>query len=824
MSSSVVREPVRYFRNALYLSTAVAGLSLSHAAQAFEDDGVAADSSVESISEDVQVSSEANDGQVDTDDGGMEVIVVTARKREENLQDTPISITAFSEGGLESRQIQKISGVAQMTPALTFEEAAPISGNSAVAVLFIRGIGQVESIPTVDLGVGLYVDGVYLARSVGGVLDLVDAERVEVLRGPQGTLFGRNTIGGAISITSKKPDEYWSGQGSILYGTDNKVVAKGSLNTPLADNLFLKSSVAYTLQDGYVSKPANGRDTGDQNRLSLRSHLRATPTDNLEFNLIFDATRERTNGAAYVLVDTNVPGLAPVFPDGSPTPFPQDQKAALFPFFFNEAINAGVCGSVPPPPNAPFSNPPLIPQCFGQHYVPPNRDTDFSNLNNFSNLDIWGVSFTADLDLGPVQLKSITSYRETRSSYNLDQDHSPLLIAEVLSTNNQEQFTQELQLLGQAFDDRLSYIIGAFYFQEKALTVEDVTFAPVDFRSGGSVDNDSIAGFAQATFDITDSLSVTGGIRYTRDQKRFAPDQFVRANGLGIPVGFPIIATIQNGVPVIAPEDKLTFKRWTPMFNISYKVNPDVLLYATYSEGFKSGGFTQRLFPPTVLNPGQTVGDVFGFSPEIAKVYEGGFKADMFDRKVRLNGALYHTDYSGVQVTVQNVTVAPLILNAAQAEIFGGELEATIIPVEGGLLEFGIGYIDADFKEIAPGAQVQVTDQFIKTPEWTFNAGASYEILLNDSWSMTPRVDWSYRSRTENNSINSPQISQPGYHLLDAGITFENDSGFAVIARLENITNERYITGAFSDDISLGLSEAVLDRGREWSITLRKKF
>lgn len=776
------------------------------------------------FAEESEAQADQSNDQVAPDRSGNEVIVVTARKREENLQDTPISITAFSEGGLESRQIQKVSGVAQLTPALTFEEAAPISGNSAVAVLFIRGIGQVESIPTVDLGVGLYVDGVYLARSVGGVLDLVDAERIEVLRGPQGTLFGRNTIGGAISITSKKPDEYWSGQGSILYGSDNHVVVKGSLNIPLSDSLFLKTSGAYTLQDGYVSKPANGRDTGDQNRLSLRSHLRATPTDNLEFNLILDATRERTNGAAFVLVDTNVPGLAPVFPDGSPTPFPQDQKAALFPFFFNEAINAGVCGSVPPPPNAPFSNPPLIPQCFGQHFVPPGRDTDFSNLNNFSDLDIWGASFTTDLDLGSVQLKSITAYRETTSSYNLDQDHSPLLIAEVLSTNNQWQFTQELQLLGQAFDDRLNYIIGGFYFKEKALTIEDVTFAPVDFRSGGRTNNDSIAGFAQATFEITDALSVTGGIRYTRDQKRFAPNTFVRQNGLGIPVGFPIIAAIGSGGPMIAPEDKLTFKRWTPMFNISYKVNPDVLLYATYSEGFKSGGFTQRVFPPTVLAPGQTVGDVFGFAPEIAKVYEGGFKADLIDRTVRLNGAIYHTDYSGVQVTVQNVSVAPIILNAASADIFGAELEATITPIDGALLEFGVGYIGAEFKEVAPGAQVQITDDFIKTPKWSFHAGASYEFLLTDDWSMTPRVDWSYRSRTENNSINSPQVSQASYNLLDAGITFENESGFAVIARVENITDERYITGAFSDDISLGTSEVVLDRGREWSITLRKKF
>lgn len=773
------------------------------------------------LAQDQDASTGAVEGQQVT---GVENIVVTARRREESLQDTPISITAVSAAGIEARQIQKVAGIAQSTPALTFEEAAPISGNSAVAVMFIRGIGQVESIPTVDLGVGLYVDGVYLARSVGGVLDLVDVERVEVLRGPQGTLFGRNTIGGAVSITSKKPEDVLGGEVSALYGTDNNVVLRGSINTPLSENAALRTSGAYTYQDGYVDKPANGRDTGDQDRLSLRTHLNWEPANNFEIDIIGDYTRERTNGAAYVLLDTNATGLAPVFPDGSDTPFPQDQKAALFPFFFNDVINVAECGSLPPPPDAPFSNPPQTPNCFGQQWVSPGLDTDFSDLDNFSDLDIWGVSATMEWDLGPVQIKSITAYRETTSAYNLDQDHSPILIAEVDSENDQEQFTQELQLLGQAFDDRLNYILGAFYFKETALTVENVTFSPVDFLSGGETDNDSIAFFAQATFDITDALSITGGLRYTRDQKRFAPNQAIRENGLGIPVGLPIINTIEGGVPVQAPEDKLTFGRWTPMVNLSYKVSPDVLLYASYSEGFKSGGFTQRVFPPITLAPGETVGDVLGFGPEIAEVIEGGFKADLFDRMLRINGAIYRTDYSGVQVTVQDVSVAPIILNAASAEIVGGELEAILVPAPGAAINFAVGYIDAEFEEVAPGSQVQVTDQFIKTPEWTLAGGASYEFLLGGDWAMTPRVDWSYRSRTENNSINSPQISQPGFHRLDAGVTFDNGDGLAVIARLSNITDERFITGAFSDDISLGISEAVLDRGRQWSVTVRKSF
>lgn len=804
--SSYGRDHVKRFRQLLGLGAAVFAL----AAPAVADAQSASTPSPDEVETEVGRAS-----------GGLETIVVTARRREEGLQNTPISITAFSAEGIESRQIQQISGIAELTPSLTFEQAAPISGNSAVAVMFIRGIGQVESIPTVDLGVGLYVDGVYLARSVGGVLDLIDVERIEVLRGPQGTLFGRNTIGGAISITSVQPDDELHGSTSLLFGTDNHVVARASVNVPLAQDLNMRMSGAYTRQDGYVDHPFNGRDTGDQNRLSGRAHIYAAPTDSLELNLIVDITRERTNGAAYVLTDTNATGLYPLDAMGNPTPFPPEDMAAVFPFFSNVVLNGANCAGSPPP----FTSPPPLQQCFGAHFISPGLDTDFSNVDNYSDLDIWGVSFTAEWDLGGVQLKSITAYRDTQSAYNIDQDHSPVAIAYVDSIANQWQFSQEIQLLGTAFNDRLSYILGGFYFKEEAESLEDIRFPVASFISGGSTDNESLAAFAQTTFNVTDRLSLTGGIRYTRDTKRFAPNQFVFNSLIGIPDNTPLIAVVTQTGLQIAPEDELVFSRWTPMANLSYEWSDNFMTYFTYSEGFKSGGFTQRVFPPVIVPAGQGVGDVLGFQPEIAEVFEIGFKSELLDGMVRLNGALFTTDYSGVQVTVQNVSVAPIILNAASADIWGGELELTAAPAPGLLFEAAVGYINAEYQETAPGAQVTVNNDLIKTPEWTLHAGASYEMFVTDSWSLTPRFDWSYRSRTENNSINSPQASQPGYHLLGAGLTFANeDAGFSVIARVENITNERYITGAFSDDISLGLTELVLDRGREWSVTLRKTF
>ena len=736
-------------------------------------------------------------------ESGVEDIVVTARKRSEKLQDTPISISAFSQAGIEQRQIQQVSGIAQFTPALTFENAAPIAGSSSAAVVFIRGIGQVESIPTVDLGVGLYVDGVYLARSVGGVLDLLDVERIEVLRGPQGTLFGRNTIGGAISITTKKPDDRLGGEMSLLVGSGRHFIPRGSINIPLSSNIFVKASGSWEFQEGYVRRP-DGRDTGDKDRLTGRLAVRALAGDNLTFDLVVDGTRERTNGAGFVLLDTNAAGFYPLDPMGNPTPFAQSVKAGQFPFFANVVLNGATCAGAAPP----ITMPPANAACFGDHYISRNLDQDFSTKNVFSNLDLWGAAFTAAWDVGNAQLKSITSYRDTKSAYNIDQDHTPVQIADVDTVSSQWQATQEFQIVGSAVDRKLDYIVGAFYFKEKARSIELVRFPPVYIQSGGSTNNNSVAGFAQATFHATPTLSLTGGLRYTRDTKRFRPDSFVISSVIGLPAGLPVLPST---------EVSRTFSKWTPMVNVAWKATPGLLLYATYSEGFKSGGFTQRVFPPLPATP--------SFAPESASVYEGGFKLDTANNRIRLNGSIYQTNYQDVQITVQNTSVAPIILNAAKARIRGGELEFTAIPADGLTFEASAGYIDAKYLETAPGAQVTTANRLLKTPEWTLHASLSYRANLGGAWSATPRIDLSYRSRTENNAINSPQISQPGYALIDLGLMIANaDNGLSLIGRLRNLTDRRYITGAFSDDINLGLSEAVLDRGREWSLTIRKTF
>lgn len=733
-------------------------------------------------------------------------IIVTARKKEESLQDTPISIQAFDAKGIERRNIVDISQIGEFTPNLRFDKAAAIGGSNSSAVLYIRGIGTDAGIPTLDLGVGTYVDGVYLARSVGGVLDLVDTERVEVLRGPQGTLFGRNTIGGAINITSKKPTNEFEGDVAVSVGSDALVNVRGRLNLPLVeDKLAARGAIMFKKRDGYVTR-TDGTDMGNQDSVSARLALRWTPTDAVTFDLAGDYTSSESNGAPFVLLDVTESGGFAGFHNN----------------VFNPVFGGGTCATGPNP------TPTNDPNCFNTQFVDPSRETDAGTLAPRDDLDIWGVSLTGEFEASDnIILKSITSYRDTESAFALDQDHSPHTIAHVETVANQNQFSQELQVLGDFLGGRLDTIAGVYYFEEEGLTVEDIAFAPVTFQSGGEFDNSSVAVFGQGTYDLTEDLSFTGGIRYTDDKKGFTPNQFLNTAFINPMVGFmsfpPGAAPVVPSVPAEVSFDKVTL-----LGNLSYQVTDDVLTYATYSQGFKSGGFTQRLSPQDGFTR------LPSYEPETVDVYEAGFKTTMFDRRVRLNGAFFYTDYSDLQIVVQfnpetqMQSVGPVVLNAAEATIKGFELDLTATPIDGLLLEASLGYVDAgydgfEFDEALVG--VSVTDKIVKTPKWSSALGMSYRIPVSDSSYITPRVDWTYSGSYFNNAINSPQIFQDSYHLINLGIAYDNeDNGWGLSLAGKNLTDEKYISAGFSDVVNLGTHEAVFDRGSEWILTVKKSF
>lgn len=711
----------------------------------------------------------------------LEEVTVTARKREEGLQDAPIAISAFTGDDLAARQLNDLSDIGSSAPNLVFDAAAPISGSNVASSIFIRGIGQLDFTFTTDPGVGLYVDGVYIARSVGGVLDLLDLERVEVLRGPQGTLFGRNTIGGAISLVSKKPAEEFGGKVGFTIGDDNRRDFRGTVDVPLTDTLKSKFSVATKRRDGYVKRLSDGKELGDDDSFSARASFLWTPTDELEVNLAIDGSKAREETAPNTLINVN----------GTAMPF-----AGLF----NNAIVGGSCAPAP----GSLSNP----ACYNQQWVVGN-DKTWATSESRSDYDVIGGGLTVEYDLGWGSIKSITAYREMEAQFYRDADGSPHVIFETENDMEQDQFSQEIQLSGVALDDRLNWIVGLYYFEEEGTDVNDIRTSIVEFQSGGSIENDTKAIFSQVTYDITDDLSVTAGLRYSDETKTFTPDTFVTNSGfLGVPVGVRLLPNVEGEVSI---------EEVTPMINLSYRWNDDVMTYLTYSEGFKSGGFTQRVFPGRP--------DIPAFVPEFVEVYELGVKADLFDSRARLNAAVFMTDYSDMQVLVQD-GIGSSTRNAAEAEIKGLEVELKVLLTENMGLDMGLGYLDAEYTKVSASArEITLDKEFANTPEWTANASLYYDIALaDDLGTLTPRVNWSYRSKVYNNTINSADIVQDGYEVVNASLTFEDNSGdWQVVLGITNLLDEDYFTSAYNNP-SIGYSEALWARGREWSLSVNRNF
>ncbi|MEM1051745.1 MAG: TonB-dependent receptor [Pseudomonadota bacterium] len=743
--------------------------------------------------------------------GGLNVIVVTAQKRAEGLQDTPIAITAVSGEALQAQGAENISNLQAVTPNLVFDTTAPVSGVSSGAIVFIRGIGQTDFQLTTDPGVGTYVDGVYISRSVGGVLDVLDLERVEVLRGPQGTLFGRNTIGGAISLVSKRPADSFSLRAEATAASRNGYSGLLAVDAPFADTVRSKFVVSYKTQDGFVDGLLDDRQLGDTDRFSIRGTIEADLTPDLLATVSADYTSINEQNAGSKLVGISI--AAP----GSPT---------RTDFRFDRATGTVVTEEFAIPPGAPtltFLQNVGPTGVFDASFITPDLDTTFATGPNGTNLDIWGTSLTLALNLGFGELKSITAYRETTGSFARDADGSPL---EVTHTDNfdydQSQFSQELQLTGEAFEERLKFAVGAYYFDENGNDNLTVTL-PILFgnvNNFATVENKSYAAYAQGTFSLTDYLSITGGVRYTRDEKTYT----VPENGGAILNGpaevFGPVGTFTPFFPAGTSEvdfDDVSFKGV-----IDYQLDDGTLIYVSYSEGFKSGGFNTRYLVP--------VPAPVSFDPEQLVTYEGGIKWEGLERRLRLNGAVFFSDYSDIQLVLfQNG--APLTVNAASADIFGVEFEATALPVDSLELGLGLGYTDAEYSSVAPldplvspELQVLETNALPNTPEWSLSAYAAHTLDVTERAEVRTRVDWSYTSRIENDAQNSRFLTQPGVHLINGSIGLHvPDTGLSTTAFVKNLTNRRYIVSGDSN-FGIGFHEANFNEPREWGVTLRYEY
>ena len=786
-------------------------------------------------------------------DALMEEITVTARKREEGLQDTPIAVSVFSGESLEARGVQRIDEIAGLTPNMSFDNINTNGGGGNSAAVFLRGVGQRDFLPSADPGVGIYVDGVYYARSIGSVLDIIDIDRVEVLRGPQGTLFGRNTTGGAIAIHTQKPHEEFEGKVRVRVGIDDRLDVLGKVNVPISDKVYMNATVAKFDQDGFVVNPLNGIDTGDDDTFAARGAIRMMLNNNVEINLSGDYSRDRENGQARVTTQ-NPDRVIRFIPPDPTNPTSTGNGATQHNFFlganspFNPANGGPGLGAGFGNPGTPFQRgfnncdarapvPGLVEGttsgCANANTIALGQNT--STMPTYSDHDIYGFSGTVDWQISDnLQIKSITAYRNVDSEFAHDGDSTPFYLSWVRDEiYKQEQFTQEIQLQGMAANDRLQWIIGGFYFTEDGNNYNPVDFAGVDIESGAKFDHESIAGFAQGTFDVTDKLHVTAGIRYTDDTKDFivTSDGRYSTPGPHFPMGDSDVVNIQTAVPVFAPtgftvkliaDGTTTLKAddWTPMANISYDVNDNLMTYFTYSEGFKSGGVQQR-------NAG-----VFGtaaptYDPEFVESFEIGFKYNQGN--FVMNVAAFYADYTDIQLeTLAPEGIAPQLDNAGEGEIKGFEIESRWAPLDTLFIELAIGHLDAVITESDPsvfnsGGPAK-GDRLPQVPRWSLASSIIKEFGLGDMGTLTARVDYNYRTKVFFAPDNDPGSVMQSHGLMNASLGWDSaNDKYSLIFHANNIFDKRRIIYTeFSGSSSM--QNDVLARDFAWYLTGEYRF
>jgi iron complex outermembrane recepter protein len=727
-------------------------------------------------------------------DPKVDQMVITARKREETLQSAPLSISAFDEDALEESTLRNLTDIGEATPNLLFEQ----STNPYNPRIYIRGVGSDDRIATVDPAIGVYVNGVYQARTYGLNLDLDDVERVEVLRGPQGTLYGRNTIGGAINIITKQPTGELESRVTAEVGTDRLLNLSGASSFPLVENVLAGHvALASKYYGGYFDNDFDGSHWANQRALSGRAILNWAMSEELEATLAFDRSINRAHpGGGNINSTCEVAGsvfcsvLTSNAVQTSLRPLSEGQD-------FETRLNAGT--------NSRFNQ---------------NRADRSDNI-----IDAWGPSLTMMYDGGSVLFKSITAWRRVEMREALDVDGTPISYAEFFDHDQNDQITQELQLNASLLENKLILVSGLYYFYEDnkneqtGLVASDVIF-PVgivqtlsnalssDSRSDQTVN--SYSAYTNASFDLGSGFTLEGGLRYTYDHKDFKRFE-TRRSGAN-PTNF---------------NQTQSFDDWSPTFGLQWQANDDLQLYGRWSRGFRSGGFNGRV---NQTNP-QTAQP---FEPETVKGVEVGMKSTWLDDELVLNLAVFRNILTDAQITTftfDGTQFVSLVNNAGRARLQGLEAEIVYQPISGLELGLGIGMIDDEYFTYrepvlapTPGINDASSRRFKNTPRRSFNPSIGYTFAAAGGF-INLRADYSHRSKVYFNAATTASIQQAPVGLLNGriGWTSQDDRlEFALWGR--NLTNRHYDAFGLDVTTSLGFTTTFPGAPRELGIVGTVRF
>tara|TARA_R110002072_G_scaffold120994_2_gene254424 strand:- start:107 stop:2413 length:2307 start_codon:yes stop_codon:yes gene_type:complete len=732
----------------------------------------------------------------------LEEVIVSARKRDENVQGTPIAITAISGSVIDQSKFFTVKDIEQVSPNLSFSSAN--NGSSGSLQAFQRGIGQFDNSLTTDPGVGLYLDGIYLARTVGSNFELSDIASIDVLRGPQGTLYGKNTIGGAISVTTKVPNGDTSYMGELTGGEYDYVSFSGYAEAPITDDVAASVAVLTKNSSGWQHRNRN-HDAGNNDSWAVRTHFNANFTDSWSSHVALDYTHIDQNVYPQVLTDFNPDAVIAKAYNGS------------------VGLTEGICCE----PNIDDID----------------RSDALNELDREKN-DMWGVSWINTVDFDELVLKSITGYRDMDSHNYRDADNAPNVYFEVGNDLNTNQFSQEFVLSnesGSTFD----WLVGAYYFREDGKSTANVTVAEGLYEAIGAVlldftldydtsqDTTSYATFFYTTWHITDAARLNVAARYTYDEKKLKMYTIKRASQTPITLPGPTgpsscsdVTPDGNGARFSCKDD---WSEFSPKIGFDYDFTDDIMGYSSISQGFRSGIYNGR---PT------STAQISVADPETLTSYEIGLKTQLLDRRLQLNGAVFYDDYKDQQFLVNRPSsqdasdaLALVVANAADSTISGVELEFTALPMENLTITGGASWLNAEYNSFdsfnpATGELEDLSDrEFQNVPDWTASLAAIYNWDLNDGSTVRLRADAYYKGEIyySNDYACScfDRLNTDGFTTYNAGITFITADGkweLGVFGR--NLSDKREINGGFGVD-AFGTTTAAYTAPRTYYASIK---
>ncbi len=697
--------------------------------------------------------------------GALEEVIVTARRRSESLQDVPVSVTSFSQADIEAIGITDVAALSELTPNLIVQ---PNTGGNDGVLICMRGLCRTDFTITEDPMVGIYLDGVYVGKSIGSLFDVTELERVEVLRGPQGTLYGKNTLGGAVLLHTRKPSGEWGGTATLTAGNFDRLDAKGFIEFPITDTLAGSLSYLYKSRDPFVENTM-GDDRWSEDNQAIHAALRWLPGDTVTIDYAFDWQEKDEEPLASQIVSAT-----------------------------GEVGGFG------------------LGDLFAQDVRPDYADKVRTFGASHSEVDMMAHSLTMNFELQDrgglegMAVKSITGYREVDNDMlnNSSGASSPFIYSNDIF--DYDAFSQEVQFSGSFGNGFGDIVLGAFYFNEEGTYTNNQEInafaAHVEYLT--EIDNTSWALFTEVTMHLTDRLALSAGLRYTdeeREQNHTVTD---------IPSGFVFLNTYTQtfgGFPQAYPT-KVDATNTSPRLSISYDLGEDVMAYATYAKGFKSGGFNARSATPLQWGP---------YDDMEVDSYEVGVKSMLWDNRIRLNATAFYEELSDMQSQVNAVDpsnqqsgFSSVIQNAADATVAGFELEFIAQLTPDLNVNVGYGYTDADYDTFSSfdpisGAISDISDDraFEFTPENNYHVSVSYAFpQFTDNGRLYGRVDWSGQSKihvTPKVSGND-DLTQSSYDVLNARLTYGDiaigDGTLAVAAWVKNATDEEYRIGGYEVD------------------------